>query len=49
MYRRKNVVESVLPCGIPCVMVCVADCACCVCVDCFLFLKYDLKYAVVLV
>ena len=47
MYRRKKVVDSVLPCGIPCVIVCVVDCACCVCVDCCLFLKYDLKYAVV--
>ena len=48
MYRRKKVVESVLPCGIPCVMVCVADCACCVCVDCCLILKYDLKCACVI-
>lgn len=43
MYRRKKVVERVLPCGIPCVIVCVVDCACCVCVDCLRFLKYDAK------
>ena len=36
-------VERVLPCGIPCVIVFIVDCACCVCVDCCLFLKYDLK------
>ena len=27
MYRMKNVVDSVLPCGIPCVIVCGFDCA----------------------
>jgi len=43
MYKRKNVVDSVLPCGMPCVIVCVVDCAFCVCVDWRLFLKYDLK------
>ena len=37
------VAESVLPCGVPCVMVCVSDCACCVCTDCRLFWKYVLK------
>ena len=47
MYSRNKVVDSVLPCGIPCVMVFVVDCACCVCVDCCLFSKYDLKYVVV--
>ena len=40
-------VESVLPCGIPWVMVCVRDCACCVWTDCCLPRKYDLKKAVV--
>ena len=40
-------VESVLPCGMPCVIVCVSDCACCVCVDCWRFSKYDLKKVVV--
>ena len=47
MYRRKKVVDKVLPCGILCVMICVLDCACCVCVDCGLFWKYDLKNVVV--
>ena len=47
IYKRKRVVDSVLPCGIPCVIVCVAERACCVCVDCCLFSKYDLKYVVV--
>ena len=32
----------------PCVIVCVVDCACCVCVDCRRFWKYDLKKATVL-
>ena len=36
-------VERVLPCGIPCVMVLKSDCACCVCVDWRLSVKYDLK------
>ena len=36
-------VESVLPCGIPYVMICISDSACCVCVDCVLFLKYEWK------
>ena len=31
--------ERVLPCGVPWVMVCVLDCACCVCVDCCLFME----------
>ena len=39
--------DRVLPCGIPCVIVCVFDCACCVCVDCWRFWKYDAKKAVV--
>jgi hypothetical protein len=43
MYSRKMVADSVLPCGVPCVMVCVSDCACCVCTDCRLFWKYVLK------
>lgn len=43
MYRRKNVVDRVLPWGIPCVIVCVLDVACCVCVDCCRFVRYDLK------
>jgi hypothetical protein len=47
MYRRKKVVDNVLPCGMPCVMICDFDCACCVCVDCSRFEKYDLKKAVV--
>ena len=41
MYRRKKVVESVLPCGMPWVMVCVVDVACCVCVVCCRFSKYE--------
>ena len=32
MYRRKKVVESVLPCGIPSVITRSSDWACCVCV-----------------
>ena len=32
-------VVSVLPCGIPSVIICVSDCACCVCTDCVLFSK----------
>ena len=42
-------VERVLSCGMPCVFVFIVhvDCACCVCVDCCLFLKYDLKKLVV--
>lgn len=48
VYRRKNVVESVLPCGMPCVMFCVFDFACCVCVDCFRFVKKDLMKVVAL-
>ena len=48
MYSRKKVVDSVLSCGIPCVMVCVFDCACWVCVDCLRFVKYDLIKAIVL-
>ena len=40
-------VERVLPCGMPCVIVFIVDCACCVCGDCCLFLKYDLKKLVV--
>jgi hypothetical protein len=47
MYKRKNVVDSVLPCGIPCVMVRDRDFACCVCVVWVRLLKYDLKKAVV--
>ena len=31
----------------PCVIVCVVDCACCVCVDCCRLLKYDLKKVIV--
>ncbi len=46
MYRRKNVAESVLPCGVPSVIVCVSDCACWVCVDCRLFWKYVLNCSV---
>ena len=34
MFQRKSVVDSVLPCGIPCVMVLNVDFACCVCVCC---------------
>ena len=41
MYRRKNVVDSVLPCGMPSVMILLLDIACCVCVVCCLFWKYD--------
>ena len=37
MYSKKKVVDNVLPCGMPWVMVRVSDCACCVCVDCCLF------------
>ena len=40
-------VESVLPWGMPCVMVCVVDCAFCVCVDCCRFWKYEAKKATV--
>lgn len=47
MYSKKKVVERVLPCGIPCVMVCVFDCACCVWSDCLRFLKYEVKNAMV--
>ena len=47
MYSRKSVVESELPCGMPCVTVCVVDVACCVWVDCCLFSKYDWKNAAV--
>ena len=39
--------ERVLPWGMPWVMVCVFDCACCVCVDCCLLRKYDAKNATV--
>ena len=41
-------VERVLPCGMPWVMTLVVDCACCVCVDCCLFLKYVAKNFTVL-
>jgi hypothetical protein len=41
------VVESVLPWGIPCVMVLKSDCACCVCTDCCRVLKYDSKKEIV--
>lgn len=34
-------VDSVLPCGIPCVMVCCCDFAYCVCVVCCRFVKYE--------
>ena len=40
-------VESVLPCGIPWVIVWVCDFACWVWVDCVLFVRYDLKNATV--
>ena len=43
MYSRKSVAESVLPCGVPSVIVCVSDCACSVWTDCCLFWKYVLK------
>ena len=43
MYRRKKVVERVLPWGIPCVIVCVRDCACWVCVVCLRLWKYEVK------
>ena len=43
IYNKKKVVDSVLPCGIPCVMMAGSDCACVVCVVCFRFVKYDLK------
>ena len=43
MYSRKSVVDSVLPWGMPCVITCMSDCACVVCVDWCLFLKYDSK------
>lgn len=43
MYSRKKVVDRVLPCGIPCVIVRVFDCACWVCVVWVRFLKYVLK------
>ena len=26
MYSMKNVVDNVLPCGMPCVMICGSDC-----------------------
>jgi hypothetical protein len=35
------VVDSVLPCGMPSVMILLLDIACCVCVVCCLFWKYD--------
>lgn len=35
--------ERVLPCGMPCVMVCGGDCACSVCVDCVRFEKNEVK------
>jgi hypothetical protein len=41
------VVDSVLPCGIPCVMVCWSDCAFCVCVDWMRLRKYDVKNVIV--
>jgi hypothetical protein len=37
------VAESVLPCGVPCVIVCDSDCASVVCTDCCLFWKYVSK------
>ena len=40
--------ESVLPCGMPWVMVWVCDLACYVCTDCILLVRYDSKYATVL-
>jgi hypothetical protein len=42
MYRRKKVVERVLPWGMPCVMVFVVDCACCVVV---VVVEFILKHA----
>ena len=36
-------VDSVLPCGMPCVMICGVECACCVCVDWMRLWKYDAK------
>ena len=31
IYMRKNVVDNVLPCGIPCVIICGWEMACWVC------------------
>jgi hypothetical protein len=40
MYRMKKVVDSVLPCGMPCVIICLDEVAYSVCVVWILFLKY---------
>jgi len=48
MYRLKSVVESVLPCGMPSVIVCCSDCACSVWSVCVRLLKYEVRSAVVL-
>ena len=39
MYRMKNVVDSVLPCGMPWVMCCGFDCAESVCNVCMRLVK----------
>ena len=40
--------ESVLPCGMPSVIVCVSDCACSVWSVCVRLLKYEVRSEVVL-
>ena len=47
IYSRNRVVDRGLPWGIPCVIVCGFEVACCVCVYCVLFLKYDVKNVMV--
>ena len=49
MYSMKNVVDSVLPCGMPCVMICGSDCVWSVCRVWILFWKYDARSLIVLV
>ena len=49
MYSMKNVVDNVLPCGMPCVMICGSDCEWSVWSVWILFLKYDARNVTVLV
>jgi len=43
IYMMKSVVDNVLPCGIPCVIIDGVEVAYVVWVDCMRLVKYDLK------